>query len=265
MKNILIFALLFTLNSYSSFAFAQDSRAKATQQTRPSGDIEVLEDLDYPELQVVPRASQRLTLEANYEKRNFWYVHWPFYLSAITTILSTQQQSSNLDADISASRRADAKDRLSLASTIGYAWLGGMVILSFNRPYAKGLGSLERIGGQSRQASLMRERLAEETLEGPARLISKLKWLSIISNAVANSVALGETNSDGKVFAGVGIFASFLPLIFDHRYEYNFEKHEEYKRKIYAPNIHFDYFKTEGSRFASSDDWVKRVNFTWTF
>lgn len=258
--------LLLIVSLFSNHSFAQqEDRARATQQTRPSEDMKVLEDLDYPELQVVPRATQRLTLEASYEKRNFWYVHWPFYASAITTIIGTGQQSDSLDSDVDAGRRSDAKDRLQIASTIGYAWLAGMAVLSFNRPYAKGLNATERIAGQSKSANLMRERLAEETLEGPARLISKLRWLSVASHVIANSVALGETNSDGKVYAGVGIFAAFLPMIFEHRYEYNYEKHQEYKRKIYAPNIHFDYFKNQDHRFASANDWVKRVNFTWVY
>lgn len=243
---------------------SEQEAASATRQSHPSKDLKVLESLDYPELQVVPRATQRLTLEAAEEKKNFWYVHWPFYGSALATILSAQQQQSNLKADLESKERSDAKDRLTISSAIGTAWLVGMVVLSFDRPYQKGKDTVEKIGGRSKETALMRERIAEETFETPARLISKLKWISVVSNFVANSVALDEVNTDGQVYAGVGILASFLPLVFEHTYTYNYEKHQEYKRKIYAPNIHLDTYQVQKTRFAQSD-WVKRINLTWTF
>ncbi len=47
-----------------------------------------LNSLDYPELQVVPRASERLQMDVAKEQEKGWYLFWPFHVASGTTLLA---------------------------------------------------------------------------------------------------------------------------------------------------------------------------------
>ena len=120
-----ILLTLLILFSHSALA-KKDTDTKSKKDTKTKAETEatdILKSLDYPELQVVPRASERIRMEAKAEARNWWYVHWPMQLSAISTIGAGLFASSNQADDLSDVRKEEAKTASSAAIALGSAWL----------------------------------------------------------------------------------------------------------------------------------------------
>jgi hypothetical protein len=72
-------------------------------------------------------------------------------------------------------------------------------------------------------------------------MIRIMTWLSILSNAYA-AVAVGSAHDPGvsKIAFASGVLA-FTPWVFEHRYLNIYDKHLEYKRKIYSPITYLDF------------------------
>lgn len=199
-----------------------------------SVNIDLFKSLDYPELQVVPRASERLQLEVQNESEMNYFVHWPLQVSALATLAF------GLTGNVAKEDASDdQKKELNLAATgatgVGAFWLITTGVISFQKPYASGLNKVRRVKGSDRKAELLRERIAEEALETPAKTMKTLTNLSIISNALAVGYLAGYANDSVlKTAVAAGILA-FTPWVFEHRYIESWEKQLEYKRKIYSP------------------------------
>lgn len=199
------------------------------------GKFDFLQALDYPELQVVPRASDRLMQEANYERTAGFGMHLPFQISAGLTLVSGLLLDGKYTEGMSESEKSDMDYATKASMGIGIAWLGFTHYLARSQPYMTEASRLKIVRGRDRRSDLMRERLAEEGLERSARLLQIVTWTSLITNLAINGVVAGRTQGINAVYPGVAIVASFLPLVFQSRYITNYEKHLEYKRKIYAP------------------------------
>lgn len=210
--------------------------ASGSSKRSSSNEIsDLLKDLDYPELQVVPRASERLRIEAREEDRKWFYTHWPIEISGLATLAVGLQGKSQLRPELSESEKSDASTVATVTQAVGAGWLVAGVVLGLQKPYLSGLSSLSRFNGKDRRSVLLRERLAEEALEKPARIMRPLQVASVVTNA-GMSVLMGRYMTDeGRLLAGVSAILAFLPFVFEDHTIRVYEKHLEYKKKIYGP------------------------------
>lgn len=229
---------------WSGQVFAADA-AKDDDDDKPDSEIaNILNSMGYPELQVVPRASERLRMEAKEERGSWFVMHWPIELSGLVTLGVGLTSKGRQKEGLSADEKDDANTISTLTTAVGAAWLAGGLVLGGQKPYARGYRSLPKGTPKDERAALMRERLAEEALERPARVMRVLRHVSVLTNFSMNALSAVHVNDEGKVVAGVAAVLAFLPYMFeDHSVEVH-EKHIEYKKKIYTPlkgaSLHVD-------------------------
>lgn len=210
---------------------AEKDQSKEKEQANEISEI--LDGMGYPELQVVPRASERLRMEARAEKGNWFFAHWPVELSGLAT-LAVGLTNSKRD-DLSANEKDNQKTVNMLTTGVGVGWIVGGVLLGAQKPYARGMRSVQRSSGKDERSALMRERLAEEALERPAKIMRVLQHVSVATNFTMNALSAVYADDQGQVMAGVAAVLSFLPYMFEDPSIAVHEKHIEYKRKIYTP------------------------------
>lgn len=213
---------------------SQDSTKEPTKE--PSADFDFLKSLDYPELQVVPRASERLVLEAREERESGWRANWQYWLSGLTTLTLSTMAKSQYRADLSEQDKLNANQVVLAGQVIGAGWLGVGLWMSFYSPYQDGITKLQTLPKpKDKRTELLRERLAEEAMEKPASWVQKARWLSTLTQLAANAAIYYYLKSDGQMYAAGGVLASFIPVFFEHRYITTFERHQLYKKQIYTP------------------------------
>ncbi|MBC7370412.1 MAG: hypothetical protein H7326_02540 [Bdellovibrionaceae bacterium] len=248
--------LISFLNPFiASISFAQDkpeskgeSKAESKSETKKSvtipakdKDDDILKGLDYPELQVVPRATDRLLMEAQNEREYGWLAFWPYQVSSIATILSGNRLRGNYTNENNTDELRKASDNVGMAAmAVGISGLGLSVFLIRMDLYRDGFRGVKTVKVTDKRSDLLRERLAEESLEKPAHLINMLTTVSVATNLIANIAVATQANGDVRAFAAVGVLASFLPWMFENRYVDNWQKQQEYKRKIYTPLVGYD-------------------------
>lgn len=271
--------VLFVLTT--CFAVAQekklptlDSAKKEIQKTDPKKteileldpakvETQFLNSLDYPELQVVPKASERLQLDGRMEADNGYVsIFWPFHLASGTTmliaLLHKNKFKPNSENDETYRKNADFK--VNAAAGISAAWFGLTYFVSASQPYSSALKTINQSKGNDKKTLLLRERLAEEAMQKPAELMKMLTYLSTITNFIAVAGMSDMVNDDYNLYVGLGLLTSFIPMIFKNRYIENYEKHLEYKRKIYAPVVFTDIYKA--NQYAN---WSPRLVLQWNF
>jgi hypothetical protein len=202
---------------------------------------DLVKDLDYPELQVVPRASDRLRMEAREEGRAWFYQHWPIQLSGLATLVTATYGASEIrevsttDTARNAAFDAQGKKVLMVGQLIGAGWFVGGILWGLRKPYRTGLVEISKVQGKDLRSQLMRERLAEETLESPAKLVKPLRYASVTTNLIISLLMGSFLSDEGRVVAAGAATLAFLPLIYEDPTMSTWEKHQEYKRKIYGP------------------------------
>lgn len=237
----IVSALVFSQSAFAaSGAEGRSAPAKPAPESpgaaRSASDIaEIINSLDYPELQVVPRASERLRIEAREEDDSWAYMHWPIEVSGLATLVTGFAGRSQLRETLSETQKNDAGNIATLTQAVGLTWVAAGVLIGLQRPYRSGLMSIARMGGKDERTTLLRERLAEEALERPARFMKPVQWVSVITN-LSLSVLMGSFMTDqGRGIAGVSAALAFLPVVFEDPTVNIYEKHLEYKKKIYGP------------------------------
>lgn len=192
------------------------------------------QDLMYPELNVVPRASKRVYLEAKDEAGSAWTYHLPVQLASLTTLtaaLMSDKDSIDLTKD---------EDQLSpkVAMLVSGVWLGltSYAALAY-RPYRETYGKLKGLSGKSKRDQLLKERMAEEEINSLRRLGKRIRWASAISNMVvaSNLESNLKDDTDAKVVAGLAQVVSLTSLFFTYRWEDVADEQEAYKKKIFGP------------------------------
>lgn len=193
------------------------------------------EDMSYPELQVTPRASDRVKLMAVEEKQNGLFFQMPFQISAASTLVAGLLQFGNVDEE------SDPDKKSPLAGIIiGAGWLGINYYLGHQyNIYQNTQSDVSKITGNSMRDQLTRERFAEEGMSQAARLGRKLKWMSVLSNVAANTYMISNTKKDSlsEVVNGVAILAALGPLFFETSWESAWRDQQNYKKKIYGPVV----------------------------
>ena len=230
-------------------AAAAPAAAKAEKAEAEDDIGDILDGMGYPELQVVPRASERLKMEAKSESSTWWMTHWPIELAGLVTLYVGTSSKGMRSDDLTSKEKKDANTVASLTTAVGAAWVIGGIALGAQRPYGWGNSAVSKVAGKDERSALLRERLAEEALERPAKTMRVLEHLAVASNVALNAVTVRYSNEKGMVTAGIATLVSFLPYMFEDPTISVYNKHIEYKKKIYAPlktvSMHFDPFSKE--------------------
>lgn len=231
-KNIFTAALIL---SFMTTTFSTTSLAQTTTGSRQQEE-DFLKQLDYPELLVVPRATERLNMEAQNENNFSALTLWPHQLSALATLASGFMHKSKYRQDNpSEQQKKDSDDAALAAMGVGGIWIGLSLFYSLRKPYTTSLSTVRSIKGNDKKSELMRERLAEEALEQPAHVVDSLTYLSVATNFAASMYVLAYARQDQRYFPAISALLAFTPLVFQSRYSESHRKHLEYKKKIYAP------------------------------
>jgi hypothetical protein len=191
--------------------------------------------MGYPELQVVPRATERLYMEAKAEDMSYLLTHWPIELSGLSTLAVGLTDKRHQRGDLSAKEVRDANSIAAATTAVGAGWLIGGLLLGAQRPYYTGQRSVSKYSSKDERSVLLRERLAEEALERPARIMRVLEAVAVTTNLAVNVASMIHANDSGKAGAGLAALVSLLPLMFEDHNIMVYDKHLEYKKKIYAP------------------------------
>jgi hypothetical protein len=197
---------------------------------------DLFKSLDYPELQVVPRASERLALESDYEKSNWMFSMWPIEISSLATLYAAMQTKDTYhDTNPSEQQKSAAANANQLGLLVGGGTLAASLVIPFLRPYTSSLQKVRAIRGNEKRPALLRERLAEEALESQARVMGIVKNFSVVTNLLAGLSMAGSCSVQTEKYADAAILLSVLPLLFPPREIEVYEKHIEYKKRIYTP------------------------------
>lgn len=187
-------------------------------------------ELEYPELAVTPRASERLQREAAREG-GAWLQGLPFYISGAATLTAGVIQGSHYR------KEKDPDGTSGLGGVIvGSAWIvGSAVLYGLYHPYS--LTEVTALPSKTPREQLARERAAEEALEAPAHLIDRLSWISMLSNFAVSTYML--TNAESGTVAVpanlIAMAASVLPILFPSHWTVVASEQRDYRKRIYAP------------------------------
>ncbi|MBL6990577.1 MAG: hypothetical protein ISR65_12400 [Bacteriovoracaceae bacterium] len=207
-------------------------------------------ELSYPELNVTPRASERLRLEAINERRKSMGVYRPIQISALMTMIAGISTLGNTKVDPDWDKNNPGKSNPNkifpyVGIGVGLTWIAGTYLMgkSYYRPYQRRYGQIKnntKLKGKSvlsKRLMLLKERMAEEAISDAASVGVRLVWMSIISNAVASGLmaSAAEKDSVGQILSGLSVAISFAPLIFSNRWRKVYWNHQKYKKRIYAP------------------------------
>jgi hypothetical protein len=188
-------------------------------------------DFEYPELQVTPRASDRLNAEVAHESNNRWTEYLPTQLSAASTLVAGFMLSGDAVKDTTKSYNV-------AGIAVGGGWLATTLLLeALSRPYATGSQETEALPRKTQREQLTRERYAEEIIRSQARLACRIKWLSTVTTLGTNVLIASNATSGSaaQIAAGVGAALSLAPVIF-HSYRQDVaDEQEDYKKRIYGP------------------------------
>lgn len=188
---------------------------------------------NYPELQVAPKASERIKREATLENRDAFKEHLPIQISGVATLLS------GITANADLNKKNDSEGiGPKLAMAVGAGWIAGTLYMQLSyRPFLRGYHEVNRMPYQSTREQLAAERIAEEHIDEYARFARKLKWISAVTNLGASAYAYSsaEKDSTGKGISAVGMAASLLPLLFPNSAEQVSEDQHSYKKKVFGP------------------------------
>jgi hypothetical protein len=220
-------------------------------------------EYDYPELSVVPRASDRLKLEAGKEHDRKFINFLPVQISALSTLVS----------GISALTPSNSGPG-AVGIGVGLGWLVTTAALSFTQsPYSSGNQRISSMPKSTIREQLTRERIAEEEIQSAADLGNKVKWLSWATNFAASAYMVtqfkaapfldlsGNPAPAQSDFTRAAEYASlalaFVPLFFKFHWNEVYETQTDYKKRIYAPVATATFFQDPVSHRLTSGMAVK--------
>lgn len=190
-------------------------------------------EMDYPELMVSPKASERITIEANKEKKSGVIFNLPLQISSAMTLATGVLMLNDVD------KSKDSDEYSPWAGIgVGGGWLLINAYLNYlHKPYSTAADELKDLPNKTPHEQLIRERLAEEALNKAGSLAYKLNWFASLTNA-ATSVYMttkAQKKSTGQFFGGLSAVAAFLPLVFEPEWTRVRNEQNTYKKRIYGP------------------------------
>lgn len=203
--------------------------------------------LSYPELDVTPRATERLKMLVEKENKSHLFSQLPMQISALSTLTTGILQSS----DIETSKDPEKRSR-NTGIVVGVAWLGiNYYVGQRNHIYQDVLADISKIPGNTPRDQLIRERIAEEGINRAARLAVRLKWISVASNFGASGYMISQAKkaSSAQVMGAFSLLASFAPIIFVSDWETVAADQNAYKKRVYGPIFTTSIFETSKDKF----------------
>jgi hypothetical protein len=221
MKNIL--TLIFLMCFASLQVFAEEN---------------LFAHIDYPELQVTPRATERLVQLAALEDSSGIALQWTLLASGGMTFYSALKHSKNYRSNTpSASDKSFSDLAASAGYLIGAGWISWGAYVGYKHWAATRLSEIKRYSNKDKRGDLNRERLAEEFLEQTSVTSATVDNLAMYTNLATGFFITCFASDDNRIYGLLAMTTSTLPLLFPNIYTINYEKHMEYKRKIYAPLV----------------------------
>lgn len=219
--------------------------------------------ITYPELQVTPRASERIGMEAKNEKSSRLSQHLPVQISSLMTLVAgLYSQSNKPDEDKVAPD--DAKWARNTAIGIGAAWLIGTYYMSDNyTPYTKAQIAIQALPSKTPQETLTRERIAEENIGAAAKVGDRIMWASAFTNFAASAYLASKSGKEASVLAGISGLLAFSPLVFRYNWQTVNQYHQEYKKKIYGPIAMPGLFESHSTH--AQNEYVPGINWLFSF
>ncbi len=190
-------------------------------------------ELEYPELAMTPRYTERLEIESKDETSRSWLAHIPIQIGAAGNIAGAII----MIAD-SANQTISAYPLWAAPLAVGGAWLGLTIGLAAGyRPYTKGLEAANARASKTKRELLLSERLAEEEIEFASSLGWKLAIFSVCTQSISGGMLMALNRPmTPAFFAGLGTtILAFTPLIFQYRWSRVAGEQRDYKKRIYAP------------------------------
>lgn len=206
----------------------------AQTQTKESADL--LKNLSYPELQVTPRASDRLHMEKKSERSEAWLRFWPVQISAVATLGAGLIASGDYPDTASPDREDNVDWASRTAIATGAVWLAASTYMALTyRPYHVAYGKNKKQPAGNQREQLTKERLAEEALADAAQMGRRVRFLSFLTNFLASGYVAASGDKKSQIAGGLGAVLSLAPLIFRSHWEGVHKTHKLYKKRIYGP------------------------------
>lgn len=190
------------------------------------------QELMYPELNVTPRASDRIKLEVREESGKAWSSHMPVMFSALSTLTAGALGASEVNPE------SDLSSAPALAMGVGTLWLGATAWAAMKyRPYRSAYAKLKKLPRKTMRQKLTLERLAEEEINSLRSLGKRVRWFSVATNVIASGLVAGNSieESNGQIAGSLAAAVAFAPLIFNYHWESVANEQEKYKKKIFRP------------------------------
>ena len=205
-------------------------------------------NLSYPELDVTPRASERLLMLAEKEKKASLLSQLPLQVSALSTLTTGLLQMGNVKENDDPQKKSPA-----VGLIVGASWVGINYYMSQRYMiYEKTLSEVNQVQGKTQRDQLIRERLAEEGINRAASLAVRLKWLSVATNFTANTFMASKAKKDSAA-QYMGAFSALLalgPIFFVSDWESVAQDQQSYKKKVYGPIFTTSLFETSDGKFS---------------
>ncbi|MGZ3806760.1 MAG: hypothetical protein ACXVCE_01640 [Bacteriovorax sp.] len=204
--------------------------------------------LSYPELDVTPRATERLNMLIEKERESHFFSQLPMQTSAISTLATGLLQLGSVNESKDPSKKSP-----NAGIIVGAAWLGiNYYVGQRYHVYEETMTDVNKIPGKTARDQLMRERIAEEGINRAARLANRLKWISAATNAGANVYMLSKVKKEtaAHYMGAFSLLASFAPVLFTSESERVAEDQNAYKKKVYGPLFTTSVFETGKGKYS---------------
>jgi hypothetical protein len=204
--------------------------------------------LSYPELEVTPRATERLNMLVEKERESHLFSQLPMQISAMSTLATGLLQLGNLNESKDPSKKSP-----NAGIFIGAAWLGiNYYVGQKYNVYENTVKDVNKITGKTTRDQLMKERIAEEGINRAAHMAVRLKWISVATNLGANAFMLSKVTKEtsAQYLGAFSLLASFAPVLFISDWERVAEDQTTYKKKVYGPIFTTSIFETGKGKFS---------------
>ena len=193
-----------------------------------SAELYSAQNVQYPELLVVPKASKRLQLEMQNNKKSLFDGYSMYIGSTTATLISGIYSFAEMPKD-----NSNSKIVASLTTAVGGLFTGlGCYLALLRNPYQDAYSSINKLPSKSTNNKLIRERLAEENIDRIASFNMRLRILTGIAQ-IAMGGAIAATVQNNYA-AGITVVAGLFNMIFPHPSENVSSLQKSYKKKIYA-------------------------------
>lgn len=239
MNKIIILSTLIIF--ISSTAFSQDN---------------LFSNLEYPELQVAPRATERLAQLAEMENRNGPLLEWTMWTSGLATLSAgLKHRGAYKDLNPTEGQKRDSDYASTAGIIVGGSWITLGTYMGFKRWSTARLMEVKKVPAKDKRGELARERMAEEALEFAANTTTTLETISVWTNLATSLYITSYASEENRVYGLIAATTAFLPWFFPNPYTIGYRKHREYKKKIYAPLV----------GFGVNNNLDPVMNWTWNF